>query len=116
MRQHEMLSKGRGTTAEELKALCSLYMADDYGDDSVLRKDDDGEDEMIRDWLDTQARAHGYDSWLVAYHRIGVSREDDMDQRIAVAVLADFTDLGGKSPDPFPPLTTKDYTWFGEDG
>lgn len=66
----DMFSKGRGTTPEELKALCSLYMADDYGDDSVLIKGDGNEDDMIRDWLDTQARAHGYDNWLAAYHEI----------------------------------------------
>ena len=71
MTQHEMFSKGRGTTSTELQLLCSLFMADDHGDRSVLNKKGEGSDDsIVRDWLDAQARAHGYDSWVVAYHVI----------------------------------------------
>lgn len=67
-----MTGQGRGTTRTELKHLCALFMADDHGDQSVLAKNGEGSpDEVVRDWLDTQARAHGFDSWVAAYHGIG---------------------------------------------
>jgi hypothetical protein len=69
--QHKTSSKGRGTTLAELKLLCSLFMSDDHGDDSVLDKNGEGsQDSIVQDWLDAQSRAHGYDSWVVAYHEI----------------------------------------------
>lgn len=58
----------KGVTREEFHAIASLFMSDDYGDDSVLAKGDDSEDEMMRDWLDAQARQLGYDNWVDAYH------------------------------------------------
>lgn len=59
--------EARGTRPEELKLLCSLFMSDDHGADSVLQGDDD---DIVRDFLDSQARAHGYANWVVAYHEI----------------------------------------------
>ena len=76
MIQRDIDPKGRGTTPTELRLLCSLFMSDDYGPDSVLDKTGEGsDDEIIRDWLDAQSRSHGYDSWVVAYHEIPTERE-----------------------------------------
>jgi hypothetical protein len=37
----------------------------------VLNKDgDDCEDAIVQNWLDRESKAHGYDSWIVAYHEI----------------------------------------------
>lgn len=60
----------RGVTCAEFKAIASLYMSDDSGDASVLSKGEGGEDELLRDWLDEQARQLGYDNWVDAYHRV----------------------------------------------
>jgi len=63
----EFAARGRGTTRRELKLLCSLYMADDHGDQSVHTDEDDDD---VRDWLDNQSREHGFDNWIDAYHGI----------------------------------------------
>jgi len=60
----------RGVTPAEFKAIASLYMADDYPGDVVLSQGEGGEDELLRDWLDEQARQLGYDNWVTAYHEV----------------------------------------------
>jgi hypothetical protein len=51
-----------------LRALCTLFMADD-GTNKMLA---DADDRVVRKWLDAQARAQGFDSWVAAYHDIPV--------------------------------------------
>ena len=62
-----MVARGRGTTKEELKGLCSLFMCDDVPSQKILNP---VMDEVVRDFLDSQARSHGFDSWVDAYHMI----------------------------------------------
>ena len=46
-------------------------MADDHEEDSVLIKYGKGcEDDIVEAWLDREAKAHGYENWIVAYHVI----------------------------------------------
>ena len=59
----------RGVTPAEFKAIASLYMADDDAD-KILSVGEGGEDDLLRDWLDEQARQLGYDNWVIAYHQV----------------------------------------------
>lgn len=58
----------RGVTPTEFTALAGLFMSDD-GDRKILNEADD---ELLRDWFDSQARLLGFDNWVEAYHAHGV--------------------------------------------
>jgi hypothetical protein len=69
--------KIQATTTVELKLLCSMFMSDDHGDDSVLSKrGNPSEDDIIGYWLDSQANSHGYYSWVEAY--LEIDNENNM--------------------------------------
>jgi len=44
-----------------------MFMSDDAeeGRDKILKGHND---EIIRDWLDSQARLNGFNNWVEAYH------------------------------------------------